>query len=184
GEYRILMGSSDGDHAPGYQPEQTGEQWFFTTDAGYTSPVTPDLAETDGTAIFDMGVVTLADTQSISFHHASTVTGANSVLPQVTFDPQVPPCGTVTTQTVSEPTTTAGPASTEAPVTTAGVVAPSSTVKSVDITTATTPPAQVNDRDNLPATGTDGALSLALVGVAMILVGWAATGRGHRPQES
>ena len=186
GDYRVIMTSADAMHAPGYQPSQTGEQWYFTTDSGYRSPTTPDLAEGSGAATFDMGIVTLPETTSVTFHHASTVPGANSVVPGVVFESQIPPCGpTTTTQTsttqtsTTQTSTTQGQTSTSlststsTAISTPGSVLPSSTVKSsvVSVPTTNVVP-QVDGGDNpgtLPRTG--GELTYAVVGAAMVLVG-------------
>lgn len=182
GDYRIMMTSTDSMHAPEYQPHQTGEQWFFTTDTGYRSPTTPDLAEGSGTATFDMGVVALPETTSVTFHHAGTVPGANSVVPRVVFESQIPPCGptttneTTTTQgqsSTSQSTSTSLSTSTSTVTSTPGSVLPSSTVKSSVVSVPVTnvvPQVDGGDGpDTLPRTGGD--LTYAIVGAAMVLVG-------------
>ena len=116
------MASAD-DHHPTVEGLQTAEQWYFTTDSGFTSPTTPDLPDSELAATFDMGVYSIPETASITFHHAQGGSGAQSVTPSVSFV-----CGAqAPTTTESAPTTaapTTAPPATDAPTS----VAPTPTV--------------------------------------------------------
>lgn len=191
GQYQLLLTSVDSAHETGYQTSQTGEQWFFLTDSGYRSPITPDLPEALPSSTFDMGVTHLDSTATITFIHAALVPGANSVTPSVTFrcvvdeTPTVTTAGTTTTpasttstSSTTEPTTTSASTSTTIAIATTSTtltstpaaVLPTSTVKS---DTVTTPPTAAVDPEEspgphsgtLPSTGSDNTLAVAAAGL-------------------
>ncbi len=104
-------------------PSQTMEQWFFTTDSGYTSPTTDDPSiellwnqEFQGQ--------TIGDTTSVTLHHkAPGMASANSVHPLcIGFRSVAVPEETTTTtaapETTEAPVVTEAPETTEAPVVT------------------------------------------------------------------
>lgn len=80
GTYEITLHSFD-DHAdhPG-QTEQTQEQWYFTLDSGYVSPVSSDIPDEANTAVDSFTGVINADASAITVHHLGEG-GINSVAP-------------------------------------------------------------------------------------------------------
>jgi hypothetical protein len=108
GQYRIIATSSDNGHAAGHQTGQTGEQWYFTTDSGYRSPTTPDLAEGATSQTFDLGVATILESGSVTFHHAQLGSTVDSVDAGIVLE-CVPPVTTTTTTTVAPPPDTQPP---------------------------------------------------------------------------
>lgn len=80
GTYEITLHSFD-DHAdhPG-QTEQTQEQWYFTLDSGYVSPVSSDIPDESNTAVDSFTGVIKADASAITVHHLGEG-GINSVAP-------------------------------------------------------------------------------------------------------
>lgn len=81
GDYRLIASSFDEVHPTG--ADQQNETWYFTTDSGYTSPVVPDLPTGQTSASFDMGVITVPASTTITFHHGASGPGAQSVSPSV-----------------------------------------------------------------------------------------------------
>jgi LPXTG-motif cell wall-anchored protein len=173
GRYRLLMTSTDIHHAPGHQPGQLAERWSVTLDNGYSSPVTPDLATEDISAVFDMGVVELGAASALTFVHHGIAPSPDSVHPSITFR-----CEPVLTSTTSTTSTTA--TSTTVATTTTAVPSPSTTTtteappvtRGGDIapsTTTATPTTVVSTGDNLPRTG--GNLSLLWMGLLLLAAG-------------
>ena len=85
GDYRIVVTSSDLQHLEADPPFQPAETWFFATDSGYVSPVTPDLPDDEFSITIDLGVLTIPETSKITFFHAQEQPGAHSVTPSVSF---------------------------------------------------------------------------------------------------
>lgn len=80
GTYDVLMQSHDAhDEHPG-QTEQTQEQWYFTLDSGYVSPVTSDVADESNIAVDEFDDQDIAESASITLHHLGQG-GVNSVDP-------------------------------------------------------------------------------------------------------
>lgn len=80
GSYDITLHSFD-DHAahPG-QIEQTQEQWYFTLDSGYTSPVSSDVADDTNSSVDTFPGAVIEDATAITVHHLGEG-GINSVAP-------------------------------------------------------------------------------------------------------
>jgi len=80
GTYDITMHSFD-DHAahPG-QFEQTQEQWYFTLDSGYTSPVSSDIPDAANSVVDVFEGVTIGPATAITVRHLGEA-GINSVAP-------------------------------------------------------------------------------------------------------
>ncbi|MFT7648652.1 MAG: LPXTG-motif cell wall-anchored protein [Candidatus Poriferisodalaceae bacterium] len=175
GDYRILATSSDAVHADGFQVEQTAEQWRFVTDSGFVSAATADLAEGVTEATFDLGVVTLPVTSSITFRHAQLGSSAGSVQPSLKL--ACVASGTGSPVPSSEASTSLAPTSevqtslvqtslVQAPTTeeSVGAVAPSSTVASAVVTAPQAVAA-------LPRTGN--GTGLAWLGAGLLMIGGA-----------
>jgi LPXTG-motif cell wall-anchored protein len=175
GDYRILATSSDVVHADGFQVEQTAEQWRFVTDSGFVSAATADLAEGVTEATFDLGVVTLPVTSSITFRHAQLGSSAGSVQPSLKL--ACVASGTGSPVPSSEASTSLAPTSevqtslvqtslVQAPTTeeSVGAVAPSSTVASAVVTAPQAVAA-------LPRTGN--GTGLAWLGAGLLMIGGA-----------
>lgn len=80
GTYDVLMQSHDAhDEHPG-QVEQTQEQWYFTLDSGYVSPVTTDVADESNTVVDEFDGQDITESASITLHHLGQG-GVNSVDP-------------------------------------------------------------------------------------------------------
>lgn len=80
GTYDVLVQSHDAhDLHPG-QSEQTQEQWYFTLDSGYVSPVTTDVADDSNIAIDEFDGQDIAASTSITLQHLGQG-GTNSVDP-------------------------------------------------------------------------------------------------------
>jgi hypothetical protein len=168
GTYRIHAVSHDLLHEDGYQPEERQESWSFSTNTGYSSPVTPDLSETSKSVTFDLGEVTFdAAVSSITFHWRGVVSDVDSVRPGLTLSCFVNAAAATTEVPTTVAPTTVAP-TTEAPTTTepAGQVMPSSTVAS-----------KSTDPDTLPRTGS--SASMGWLAAAFVSVGavFASTGR-------
>lgn len=80
GTYDITLHSFD-DHVdhPG-QTEQTQEQWYFTLDSGYTSPVSSDVPDDAVSVIDNFPSETIGEASSITVHHLGQG-NVNSVSP-------------------------------------------------------------------------------------------------------
>jgi hypothetical protein len=179
GTYEITMSSWLGFED---DPAQTMEQWYFTTDSGYTSPLTtdasPELIWTDA-----FGSQTLGDTTTVTLRHkAPGGASANSTHPLcIGFRTVAAPTTTTaapTTTTTAAPTTTTtqataiAPASTAAPTTTT-TAAPTTTTQVV-----ATAPAE------LALTGPrELSMSLGLTGAALMLAGVATVTAARRSEE-
>jgi hypothetical protein len=80
GTYDVLVQSHDAhDLHPG-QTEQTQEQWYFTLDSGYVSPVTTDVSDDSNIAIDEFDGQVIAASTSITLQHLGQG-GTNSVDP-------------------------------------------------------------------------------------------------------
>ncbi len=82
--YRLVLRSSDDGHKAGHQQEQTEERWYLegadiTGDVVYTSAPTPDLADDQTEAIFEIEAVELSHVVSLRARHLRPHDGANSV---------------------------------------------------------------------------------------------------------
>jgi LPXTG-motif cell wall-anchored protein len=189
GTYRVMATSLDVPHVPGYQPEQRQESWRFSTDTGYQSAATPDLAEGLTTQTFDLGEVTFSsDVSSITFHWAGVLAQIDSVRPEqlllecqslvasATTTTTSAPATTTTTTTV--PPTTTAVTTTTAPTTTSQPVESTSTTGEVLGTSTTVVASEIEDPGStLPQTG--GSTGIAWFGVVFVAVGgvFAFTGR-------
>ena len=132
GNYHLVVTSFDEQHAMDDPPVQLAEQWYFTTDTGFTSPATPDLSDALVSDQFDLGVFSVPASTSITFYHAQGGPGAQSVTPTVHFICEQTPETTTTVTPTTAPTTTAPTTvttTTTAPTTTAPTAAPTTTVE-------------------------------------------------------
>jgi len=169
-------------------PAQTMEQWYFTTDSGYTSPLTTDSSPN---MIFTdvVNTQTLPATASVTLHHKGNTGVTNSVHPLcIGFRTVAAP----TTTTAAPTTTTAAPTTTTtaAPTTTTtenNQVSPASTAAPTTTTTTTTTAAPTTTTTTAPSlalTGPDDlSMSLGLTGAALLLAGGAAMVAARRTEE-
>ena len=193
GTYEITMSSWLGFTD---DPAQTMEQWFFTTDSGYTSPLTTDSAELVFTDVATSQ--TLPATSSITLRHKGNTGVTNSVHPLCIGLRSV--AAPVTTTTAAPTTTTAAPTTTTAAPTTTTTVAVSPGGQGTDGTTTTTaapttttaaPTTTVasgagaeEEIPELALTGPgDLSMSLGLTGAALMLAGVAAVRASRRSEE-
>ncbi len=170
-------------------PTHTMEQWYFTTDSGYTSPITTDYSpELIGGEIFADQTIP-ASTSITLFHKAGDGAVPNSVHPLcVGLTAVTPPTTTTTTTTTTTApettTTTAAPettTTTEAPTDDgdAGVGGAAQTSTTTTTTTTAAPTTTTTATAAAPAelalTGPDDlSFSLGLVGASLTLAGAAA----------
>lgn len=168
-------------------PTHTMEQWYFTTDSGYTSPITTDYSpDLVGGEIF-AGQTIPASTSITLFHKAGDGAVPNSVHPLcVGLTAVTPPTTTTTTTAAPETTTTtAAPettTTTEAPTDDgdAGVGGAAQTSTTTTTTTTTVAPTTTTTATaaapaELALTGPDDlSFSLGLVGASLTLAGAAA----------
>lgn len=159
GTYDITVSSWLGfeDYAPDVM-----EQWYFSTDSGYTSPLTTDTSpELIANDLFSNQ--TIPATTSITLHHRSP----SSAQPNSVHALCIGFRAVAAPQTTSAPTTTAAPTTTTAaPTTTVQVAAPTTTTAAPTTTTQAAAPAQ------LALTGaSELSLSLGLAGAALTLAG-------------
>lgn len=147
-------------------PTHVDERWYFTTDSGYTSPLTTDSSPELVTAD-QFSNQTLGATSSITVHHSAPGSAeANSVHPlcigfRTVSAPQT--TSVETTTTVAETTTTVAETTT-----TVQVAGPTTTTTAAPTTTtaAAVQPAQ------LALTGaSELSMSLGLAGAALTLAG-------------
>ena len=113
GTYDIILVSSDPTHAPGAYTDQMHESWFLVTDSGFTSPVTPDLADADLSTSIVINGINLGATTQITAVWAGQAPSFDSVHPAVTFRCVIEP----STTTTAGPTTTLPATSTTVPTT-------------------------------------------------------------------
>ncbi len=177
GTYEIVLSSADPTHAPGAYLDQVNEQWHFTLDSGYVSPVTPDIPDEAMGTSMSAGIVTLAPASSITFHWDGVLPSYDSVHPTVSFICATAPTTTTTTTVAptTAPTTTVAPTTTTAPTTS---VAPSSTVApTTTVASTTTTQGEIGGiTEENPQTGEELArtglnLTLGLTGLTLILLG-------------
>ena len=143
GNYHLVVTSFDEQHAMDDPPVQLAEQWYFTTDTGFTSPATPDLSDALVSDQFDLGVFSVPASTSITFYHAQGGPGAQSVTPTVHFICEQTPETTTTVTPTTAPTTTAPTTvttTTTAPTTTAPTTTAPTTTAPTTVTTTTTAP--------------------------------------------
>jgi len=189
GTYEITMSSWLGTHD---DPAQTMEQWYFTTDAGYTSPLTtdssPNLVFTDV-----VQTQTLGATTSVTLFHKGNTGVTNSVHPLcIGFRTVAAPTTTTaapTTTTTAAPTTTTtekqqvSPA-TLAPTTTTTAAPTTTTTAAPTTTTTVAAPTTTTTVPKLALTGPDDlSMSLGLTGAALLLAGGAALVAARRSEE-
>ena len=150
-------------------PDHTMEQWYFSTNSGYTSPLTTDSSpELTVNDLFSSQ--TVPETTSITVHHRSPSSAQpNSIHPLcIGFRAVAPPETTTTTTTTTEAPAVISAAQTTTTTTTA---APTTTTKAVA-------PAQ------LALTGpSELSMSLGLTGAALTLAGVAALMAARRSEE-
>lgn len=161
GTYELIGTSFDPVHATPRRP-QFAEVWSFTTDGGYTSPISPDLPDDQELMTFSLGTVTFDSAiNSITFNHHSDGLTQNSVTPTLVFS-----CP------AAAPTTEAPP--TEAPPTTVGEVDSVTTVPTTtttgDQSTQGDPGGGTGSGGELPRTGAE-SNSLALTGALFLASG-------------
>ena len=80
GTYDITIHSFDDHIAHPGQTEQTQEQWYFTLDNGYTSPVSSDIPDDQVSVMDTFEHVVIEDATAITVHHLGAG-GINSVAP-------------------------------------------------------------------------------------------------------
>lgn len=161
-------------------PTHVNERWYFTTDSGYTSPLSTDSSPELITADL-FSNQTLGATSSITVHHSAPGSAeANSVHPlcigfRTVSAPQTTSVETTTT-TVAETTTTTVAETT----TTIQVAGPTTTTTAAPTTTTVSDvqPAQ------LALTGaSDLSMSLGLAGAALTLAGVATLIAARREED-
>ncbi len=192
GTYDIVLTSSDPTHAAGAYTDQLHESWFLVTDSGFTSPVTPDIADADSSITISVAGVDLGVTTQLTAVWAGQAPSFDSVHPSVTFLCAEVAETTTTTTTTTLPTTEAptttvqtattavGTASTVASTTTTTVAATTtSTIGAAGnptvVTTTTlsaaaqTEGAEEDSAEELAYTGIK--INLALAGISLIVAG-------------
>jgi len=150
-------------------PDDTMEQWYFSTNSGYTSPLTTDSSpELTVNDLFSSQ--TVPEATSITVHHRSPSSAQpNSIHPLcIGFRAVAPPSTTTTTTTTTEAPAVISAAQTTTTTTTA---VPTTTTKAAA-------PAQ------LALTGpSELSMSLGLTGAALTLAGVAALMAARRSEE-
>lgn len=111
-------------------PEHTMEQWFFSTDSGYTAPLSTDSSpQLTGADTFGGQQIPAGTTELTIFHKAQDGTVNNSVHPLcIGFDSVAVP----ETTTAAPETTTAAPETTEAPAVTETTEAPAEVTETTE----------------------------------------------------
>lgn len=175
-------------------PAQTMEQWYFTTDSGYTSPITNDPSpELLWNQAFEGQ--TIGDTTSVTLHHkAPGMESVNSVHPIcIGFRSVAPVETTTTTEAPVEETTTTTEAEVEETTTTTeaeeteavdGDVEVAGPTTTTTTTTTTTVAADPTEAPELALTGpSELATSLGLTGAALVVAGGAALVAARRSED-
>ena len=180
-------------------PRHTMEQWFFTTDSGYTSPLTTDHSPNLVGADTITAVIPAGTTSVSLFHKPQDTDINNSVQPLcIGFDALEAPA----TTTTAAPATTAAPETTTAAPETTTTAAPSPTTTEAasgsdtgvaagglaNNTATTTTVATTSTSETVPAelalTGPgDLSFSLGLAGAALTLAGAGALIASRRNEE-
>lgn len=198
GTYDVMMSSYDAhDEHPG-QIDQPYEQWYFTLDSGFTSPLSTDVPDDSTTTVDTFEDVVIDAATSITLHHrglgsvnsveplCAGFTSVTEELPRESQDPQDPEG--LTPEVESSNTPDSASSATD-------LVRPAEEVPRVEVEPATevrvtelvpTPAAIVTT----PVTGTAPQLALtgptsqiwlaALTGASLILLGVALLIQGRR----
>lgn len=169
GTYDITVSSWLGfeDYAP-----DTMEQWYFSTDSGYTSPLStdtsPELIANDRYVNQTVGATT-----SITLHHRSPSSSEpNSVHPLcIGFKAVAPP--QTTTTTTAAPTTT----------TTVQVAAPTTTTTTTAAPTTTTQATAAAPAELALTGASELSMSLGLAGAALTIAGVATVMASRRNED-
>ncbi len=185
GTYEVRMSSwADMD-----DPVEPNERWFFTADSGYTSPIIADPGDNHVIVQSFTDQVITSPISSITLQHMLPGDSVNNsvVAKCISFTLTSAP---ETTTTTAAPTTTTTAAPTTTTTVDQGVLdtATSTTTTSTTTTTTTTTiavaAAAPEQPQTLALTGpSDLAASLALVGGALTLAGFAALAAGRRAED-